>query len=288
MTEQSVPYVVKDIPLSDILFPAEEMRSVVAFEGLDELSRSIRQLGLLNPITVRPKGNQYELIAGYRRTKACEMAGMLQVPARVIQSDDTTADLQKAHENIFREEVNALDEGAYYKLMLVKHNWKLQDLATVVHKSLSYVDRRVRLTECFEDVREALKEGKINLSIAEELGKIKDEATRRRLLYLCVVNGATVDVVRSWRVQSEIMNNQGIQPGTDGLPVDPNAPATDPSKMGNLADDRGPQFTLNETIKQFRICHSCLDKVDVEKAKLLVLCEKCAAAIEPHLAGGIK
>jgi len=288
MTEQTVPYIVKDIPLSDILFPNEEMRSFVAFEGLDELSRSIRQLGLLNPITVRPKGAQYELIAGFRRTKACEMAGMLTVPARVINSDDTTADLQKAHENIFREDVNALDEGSYYKILLAKHNWKLQDLATVVHKSLSYVDRRVRLTECFEDVREALKDGKINLSIAEELGKIKDEATRRRLLYLCVVNGATVDVVRSWRVQSEIMNNQGMQQQEGGAPIDPNAPPVDPGKMGKLTDDHGPEFQLNETIKQFRICHSCLARVDAEKAKLLILCEECATAIEPHLAGGIK
>lgn len=276
---------IKDVPLSDIVFPSGEMRSQVSMEGLDELSRSIRQLGLMNPISVRPIGDKYELIAGFRRTKACEMAGMLTVPARIFTSTDEIADLQKAHENLFREEVNTLDEGSYFKLMLGKHNWKIADLALAVHKSPGYVSRRVALTESPDDVRDALRDGKINLSVAEELTRIPDVDARRRIMYLVINNGATVDVVRNWRIQYESSVNMTPPPVYAGPDGAGNMPGADPNVPGNLTDFRGPQVALEETVKRYHVCHSCLTKVDEAAAKLLILCPDCNAAIAPYLAG---
>jgi ParB family chromosome partitioning protein len=285
MPDSKVPYIIKDIPLSDIIFPPEEMRSGVTFEGMDELAMSIRKHGLIQPITVRPSGDKYELIAGYRRTKACEMNGMLTVMARVIESSDELALLQKAAENLFREEVNAFDEGGYLKLILEKNNWKIQDLASAINKSEGYVSRRIKLQSCFEDVKDALKDGRINLSIAEELARVTDTATRLRILSLVINNGATVDVVRSWRVQYEMQKN------VDGPKWDPATGLTegqagnDPTKPGNLVDDHGPQMALNESVDIFRICHSCLVKVPEKEAKLLIMCPECCKAIEPYLGG---
>jgi ParB family chromosome partitioning protein len=281
----NLSYTIKEVPLADIVFPSEEMRSQVSFEGLDELSRSIRHVGLLNPISVRPKGDKFELIAGFRRTKACEQAGLLTVPARIFNSSDNIADLQKAHENLFREDVNPLDEGSYYKLLIEKHNWQLQDLAAAVHKSTSYVSRRINLVNCPEDIQQAMKDGKINLSVAEELIKIQDEAQRARLLYLVIENGATVEIVRSWRVQSEIENNFKKPP----VYVENNGEATglpgDPTKMGNLSDDQGPMIKLTESVEAFRICHACLTKTKEAEAKLLILCPNCAKSIESFMPG---
>lgn len=283
MTDQTVPYVIKDIPLSDILFPQEEMRSGVEFEKLDELARSIRQCGLMNPISVRVKGDKFELIAGFRRTKATEMNGSVTIAARIFTSDEKLADLQKAHENLFREDVNPVDEANYMKVIMEKNQYKLPDLAALLGKSESYVHRRLKMLEGSELVREALKDGKINLSIAEELMRVKIDEERNRLLYLVINNGATVDVVRSWRIQTEMTRN-GQAPATydqnhqnaDGTPYDP-------SKMGLLLDDQGPQVQLNETVKMLRVCQCCLAKTEEENARLLILCPKCAGAITPYL-----
>jgi ParB family chromosome partitioning protein len=278
-------YIIKEIPLTDIIFPVEEMRSQISFEGLDELSRSIRKVGLLNPISVRPKDDKFELIAGYRRTKACEMAGLATVPARIFNSTDDIADLQKAHENLFREEVNALDEGSYYKLLIEKHNWTLQDLAAAVHKSDSYVSRRMKLVGCPDDVKQALQDRKINLSVAEELIKIPDLQARARLLYLVIANGATVDIVRTWRVQYEIDNNFRKPPiyvGTEEIPA---GTPGDPNSMGNLTDDKGAMIQLTESVEAYRVCHACLNKTLEKDARLLILCPTCAGAIESFLPG---
>jgi len=282
----SLGFTITEIPIGDIVFPDGEMRSQVSFEGLDELSRSIRHLGLMNPISVRPKGNKYELIAGFRRTKACEMCGMVAVPARVFESTDDIADLQKAHENIFREEVSPLDEGGYFRLMLQKHNWKVEELALQVHKSPSYVARRISLGDCPDDIKEALKDAKINLSIAEELTRIRDAGARARLLYLVIQNGASVDVVRSWRVQYEVDAGLRANAATVAGGGPPGTPGVDPARPFLAGQDPGPQFSLTEQVQQWRVCHACLNKVDADKAKLLVLCPECAAIIEAKLPGG--
>lgn len=286
METQDIPFLIKEIPITDIIAGNEEMRSGVSFEGLDELSASIRHVGLMNPISVRPKGDKFELIAGYRRTKACTMAGMITIPARIFNSTDNIADLQKAHENIFREEVNPFDEGNYLKLILNKHNWKLSELALSVHKSQSYVARRMALTDCQEDVKQALKDGKINLSIAEELTKIKADNMRTRVLFLVLTNGATVDVVRNWRIQYEADANY-IRPEAyiEGQ-RDENGDIVNTNKPFDLLNDPGPTFEMNETVQKYRVCHSCLAKTDDTKAKLLILCENCANAINEFLPGG--
>jgi len=288
MAEENVPFMLREIPLSDIIFPIEEMRSRVSFEGMEELAISIRKHGLIQPITVRPKGAKYELIAGFRRTKAHEMNGSLTVLARIINSSDELSLLQKAAENIFREDVNPMDEGGYLKLMLDKNNWQIQDLASAMHKSESYISRRIKLQSVYEDVKDALRDGKINLSIAEELARVTDGATRMRILSLVINNGATVDVVRSWRVQYEMQKN------VDGPKWDPTTGLTegqagnDPTKPGDLLNDHGPQMALNETVDIYRICHSCLVKVPEKEAKLLIMCPECCKAIEPYLGGAKK
>lgn len=281
----NVPYRTQMIPLADLIYPAEEMRSQVTFEGLDELAKSIRQLGLLNPITVRSKGGKWELIAGFRRSKAAEMCGWMEIPANIVEVADGQADLQKAHENIFREQVTPLDEGRYYQTILQKHNWDIQTLAAAVHKSPSYVSRRIGLDAVPDDIKQAMQEGKISLSIAEELARIKDDTARVRMLYLVVQNGATVEVVRGWRIQYETDLHFRGTPPPDGAAAADAAAQADRTKMGKLVDDAGPEYSLTESVQKWRYCHSCLAKTPEEQARLLVLCETCGQALERMLPG---
>lgn len=283
MPEDIITYRIDNISVADIIFPANELRTKVFFEDLDELARSIKTVGLLNPLTVRKSGDKFELIAGFRRLKACEICGIVSIPCRVLQSDDTTADMQKIHENLFREEVNPVDEGNFFKRLLVKNNWRIIDLAAQIHKSPSYVSKRVQLLDADPLVMQALSDNQVNISIADELGKIDDPATRQRLLHICITSGATVETVRSWRVQYEIEKATYQLPGQNGIaPGLPDIQAiTEKSTL--LTDDTGPDRKIQEQVLETRTCYSCLSKVDAKTVHVMFFCEDCKRILEQAL-----
>ena len=283
--ENSVPYLIKDIAINDVVFPQLEMRSNVSFEGLDELARSIRQVGLLNPITVRPLGDKFELIAGFRRLKASEIVGKSSITCRVIDSNDDISELQKIHENLFREEVNPLDEGIYFKALIAKHSWKLSDLSVMLHKSQSYVSRRITLTESDPVISEAVKDGQINLSVAEELNKINSEKSRAFYLGHCINHGATVDVVRSWRIQANMDLSQPSEREIIHIDPNTNTPITDPQILQKLNGESGPVMELIETVREFRYCTGCSGKTDTKDIFTAHFCPHCKEIFEKSLKG---
>lgn len=282
MPDKSLPFF-KKIFTCDIIFPKEEMRTAIDFTQVDELARSMRSQGLLNPISVRQMGDKYELIAGFRRLKAAEINGWNEIDARVFDTTEDSALLKKAHENMFREEVNPADEANYFRIVMNKQGWKLEDLAMSIHKSPGYVKRRIELLNLPEIVLEALKDQKIVVGVAEELGKIKNAAEMERLLFFIIQNGATIETVRQWRVQYEMSSSSAptaydpnIKLGTDGQPIDITKPF-------NLLNDAGPMMAVNESVVSYRICHCCLKKVDAAEAKLLVLCPSCESAVSKSM-----
>ena len=271
----------KEIAIADIIFPPEEMRSAVDFEKLEELAKSIRSQGLMNPISVRELNGKYELIAGFRRTKATEMCGSLTILARIFKSSDDSALLKKAHENLFREDVNPLDEANYYRIMIQKQNYQLGQLSLVTHKSPAYLTRRLNLLEMPQELQDAVKDNQINVSIAEELKRITDKNEMLRLLFIVVKNGATVDTVRQWRVQFEMSSMLPPVPYTDNIAKDNEGHDIDVTKPFAVDNVPGPNLELNETIKETRICHFCLNKSPAELCRVLVACQECLNKMMP-------
>ncbi len=283
MQQDIINFKIVDVSVSDIVFSKEELRSKIFYENLDELALSIRSVGLLNPLTVRQAGDKYELIAGFRRLKACEMANYAVVPCRVVVADDSRADLQKLHENMFREEVNPIDEGNFFKRLLIKNNWRIVDLSCQIHKSNSYVSRRISLTEADPLIVGALSDGQINLSIADELNKIDDPATRARLLQYVINSGATVDTVRMWRIQYEI--DRDSFPPAPSVPGAGNGGSPDPAvqQMPGLNNVPHPDRKIEEHVIETRPCYSCMAKVDTRDIFTLFLCPDCKQVFEKGL-----
>jgi len=283
MPEKIINYRIEEVSVSDIVFPKDELRSRIFFENLDELARSIRTVGLLNPLTVRPAGDKYELIAGYRRLKACEIANLAVVPCRVVESDDTRADLQKLHENMFREEVNPVDEGNFFKRLLIKNNWRIIDLSVQIHKSPSYVSRRIQLTEADPMIVTALADGQINLSIADELSKVDDPDTRSRLLHYAIHSGATVETVRNWRIQYEMDNIAFPPQPIAAVGSDPDSPIPPVAPICKFGEEPYPTRKIEETVKESRPCFSCMKDIDTRDLYTMYLCPTCRTAIEKAL-----
>lgn len=172
---------IREVPVSKILPNPAQPRLSYDEESLTELSDSIREHGVLQPILVRPTGTKYELIAGERRWRASGMAGRDTIPAIVVEFDDSTALEVSIIENLQREDVSPLEEAAMFRKMTEIFGYSVRQLAQKVGKDKGYVENRLRLSDAPADIRELVSLRKDTISHAYELMKIGDERTRKRL-----------------------------------------------------------------------------------------------------------
>src|SRR3954468_20963403 len=160
----------------------EQPRLAFNQETLDELTASIREHGVLQPILVRPVGqNRYQLIAGERRWRASKLAGLDTIPALIEDIDDDTALEISIIENLQREEISPLDEAAMYDRMVRDHGYSIRKLADKLGKDKGYVENRLRLSDAPDEVRALVSEPKDRMYHAYELMRVEDPKERRRL-----------------------------------------------------------------------------------------------------------
>jgi len=149
-------------------------------EALNELAESIREQGLLQPIVVRPDGDEFIIIAGHRRYDACRLIGMEQIPAVIREVGEHEALEQSLIENVQREDINPVEEAQCYRQLMDEHNYSIRDMATKVHKSVGYIHGRLELLK-YEDLAQSVSQSEVGVFEARELAKIKDEETRQEL-----------------------------------------------------------------------------------------------------------
>jgi ParB family chromosome partitioning protein len=173
---------VRVIPVDRIEPNPDQPRMVFDEEALHELAASIREHGVLQPILVRPLGeNRYQLIAGERRWRASREAGHTTIPALVEEIDDDTALEISIIENLQREDLNPLEEAAMYERMVHEHGYSIRKLADKLGKDKGYLENRLRLADAPDEVRELVSLRKDTLSHAYELMKVDDPKKRRKL-----------------------------------------------------------------------------------------------------------
>ncbi len=173
---------VRVIPLDRIEPNPEQPRLAFNEESLNELSASIKEHGILQPILVRPlEGNRYQLIAGERRWRASKLAGLDTIPALIEEIDDDTALEIAIIENLQREDISPLDEASMYDRMVREHGYSIRKLADKLGKDKGYLENRLRLADAPDDVRELVSLRKDTLSHAYELMKVDDPKKRKRL-----------------------------------------------------------------------------------------------------------
>ena len=173
---------VKVIPLDRIESNPEQPRLAFDETTLEELAASIREHGVLQPILVRPIGeNHFQLIAGERRWRASKIAAMASIPALVEDIDDDTALEISIIENLQREDISPLDEAAMYDRMIKDHGYSIRRLADKLGKDKGYLENRLRLADAPPEVRELVSLRKDTLSHAYELMKVSDPRKRKKL-----------------------------------------------------------------------------------------------------------
>jgi ParB family chromosome partitioning protein len=166
--------IIEDIDIYKIRQPPEYYRSTLS--NLGELANSIRQKGLLQPVIVRTKQEEYfEMVAGNRRLQACKSLGWRKIICHIVELDDKQAFEISLIENIHRKSLNPIEEASAFRSYVKDLGWGgISDLASKIGKSISYVDKRLKLLELPPEIIESISNSTISTSIAEELSFIDD------------------------------------------------------------------------------------------------------------------
>ena len=160
---------IRTLRLSQIDPNRSQPRQYFEDESLDELSESIRQFGVLQPILVQKKGNRYEIIAGERRWRAARKAGLTEIPAIVREyTDQETLELSLI-ENIQREDLNPIEEAKAFRRLVEEFSLRQEDLAVRVSKSRTAITNSLRLLKLDERVQDMIVQGQISMGHARAL-----------------------------------------------------------------------------------------------------------------------
>jgi ParB family chromosome partitioning protein len=153
---------------------------------LEELATSIRERGLVQPLVVRPStGDTYEIVAGERRWRAAQLANLHDVPVVVRALTDQEAVEIAIIENVQREDLNAIEEGEGYKLLMDGHGYTQEDLAKVIGKSRSHLANTLRLLKLPDSVQDLVWSGELSAGHARPLvGRGDAEALAARAVNL--------------------------------------------------------------------------------------------------------
>lgn len=189
---------IKDISLDQIDEPKLAMRSDVHDEGIEELAKSIKDIGLIQPITLKPVGDRYEVIAGHRRVIASKLAGLILIPSIIRDVNSNEATVLKLHENLLRRDVNPVDEAVFLAQIMKTEKYNLKQICEMTKRSDSYVSSRLEILNYPDYLIEAVGNKQISLGSAHWLNKITDEKTRRNYTGYGMQGGISVIRAKAW------------------------------------------------------------------------------------------
>lgn len=166
------------VPLRAIKTNPAQPREVFRQEALDSLAESIRQHGILQPLTVRRLGTSYELISGERRLRASQMAGLTEIPCIVMSMDDRESGVAALVENLQRQDLDYIEEARGISKLMSRWGMNQEQVAGVIGKSQSAVANKLRLLRHSEPVLTALREAGLTERHARALLKLPTETEK--------------------------------------------------------------------------------------------------------------
>lgn len=189
---QSAPEEIVELPVAAIAPNPNQPRTSIDDERIGELTDSVRKVGVLQPIIVRPHGEEYQIVAGERRWRAARAAGLERVPVRVMSASEGESLEMALIENLQRQDLNPMEEARGYRRLLTEHQMTQAELAEKVSKSRPAVANTLRLLDLPEEVQDLLAEDKITAGHARAVLSIPDEERRLRLAAKIVESGLSV------------------------------------------------------------------------------------------------
>ena len=214
----------RKLPIETLSRGRYQPRTVIRQEALQELANSIRAQGVVQPIVVRSiVGGRYEIIAGERRWRAAQLAGLTEIPAVVRDVPDETALAMALIENIQREDLNPLEESLALKRLQEEFELTHQQVADAVGRSRTAVTNLLRLLDLSDDVQNLLQDGKLEMGHARALLSL-DANLQREAAQQVLIRGLSVreteDLART--LQKQGANDDNNPSKGASMEIDPN------------------------------------------------------------------
>lgn len=183
----------KEIPVKAIRANPRQPRKEFYEESLAELAQSIREHGVVQPILVRPVGeDEYELVAGERRWRACQQAGVEKIPAVIRELTPQEVMEISLIENLQREDLNPIEEAEAYRQLLTEYGLTQEMLAAKVGKSRPHIANSLRLLNLSPEIKGSIREQKLTAGHARALLAVEDNEKRNRVAAEVIKQGLSV------------------------------------------------------------------------------------------------
>ena len=192
-----------DIKLDAIFDPTFQPRDILEVEGIESLANSIKEIGLINPIVVRKAEEGYELVAGTRRWHACKMLGWESIAAKVVEQDSRESAMLQFSENFHRQDLNPIQQSHMLKFMLDELGYSTSEIAKFCNRSKEWVSHTLTLLDMEETTQEAISQGKLSQSVAQELKLIPDQKLRGDYINYAIEGGCSEKAARDWARQAK-------------------------------------------------------------------------------------
>lgn len=161
-------------------------------QNLEQLSQSIKEKGVIQPLIVRRRGDNYELIAGERRLRACKLLGFSEVPVIIKDIEDQDSLEYSLIENVQRQDLNPIEEARAYKYLIEKFQITQEKISEVLGKARASVANILRLLKLPQEIQEEMKKGRLSFAHGRALLEIEDVNLQRRLTQEVISNGLSV------------------------------------------------------------------------------------------------
>ena len=207
----------------DLLGPnPRQPRTHIDEARLEELAQSIRMNGVIQPLLVRRVDGRYEIVAGERRWRAAQRAGLLKVPIVVRDVDDDHLLQIALIENIQRDDLNPIEEAQAYRRLTDEHHLSQEELAAAVGKDRATIANYLRLLRLPPEIRSEISSGALSMGHARALVSLPDDVTQRRIAREVVARGLSVR-------ETEAIVRREMRPPTPPPPrkIDPNTRAAE-------------------------------------------------------------
>lgn len=215
------PSEILTLPITKIEPRKEQPRYNFDEEALDSLADSISQYGLIQPITVRKLDNDfYQIIAGERRWRASRMAGLREVPVRVIEADDKMTAQLALVENLQRENLNPIEEAKGYKSLIEEYGLTQEETAKSVGRSRPAITNSMRLLTLSEAVIELVEKGSLSAGHARTLVGISDSSKQLELANEIIAKSLSVRKAEQLAAKAQKAPKVEEIPEKTGISVD--------------------------------------------------------------------
>ena len=241
--------------------PFRVARREIDVDALTELAQSIKEIGLQQPIKVRPVGSRYEIIWGHRRFLAHKSIGALKISTFISEMSDQDAALARASENLGRVDLSPLEEADEYSDLVNNHGLTLEQVGQKFGKTAGTIKRRMDILRMPPALQQAVHKGELSMSAAEELWPISNETDLEYYLLFAIENGCTKEVARQWCKQWKDAQRQLASPSDEG---------------GGVASPYTPR-------PYYVACDLCNGPEEMEKMVRMSICPKCYEIIKQNM-----